>query len=157
MLSAMPESSFSGPIDYLVFAFPPGAVVETGLTRLLEAVDRGHIEVLDLEVIRRGPDGTGVRQGLDELDLGGAVAPSLFDGVESDILDAEDLATIAAGLEPDGFALALVYLEHSLDATAQAWAAAGGVPLLEGGIDPLELADSLDSLASSTVPSTEED
>ena len=149
----MAESSFSGPIDYLVFAFPPGAAVEAGLARLLEAVDRGQIEVLDLEVIRRGPDGAGIRQRLDALGLDA----SAFDGVESGILDAEDLATIAAGLDPDGFALALVYLEHSLDATAQAWSTVGGVPLLEGGIDPLELSDAVDSITSAPVTSTEED
>ncbi|AYG03048.1 DUF6325 family protein [Gryllotalpicola protaetiae] len=153
----MTESSFSGPIDYLVFAFPPGAAVDAGLARLLEAVDRGQIEVLDLEVIRRGPDGSGIRQRLGELGLGGDIDLSVFDGAESGILDEEDLATIAAGIDPDGFALALVYLEHSLDATAQAWGTVGGVPLLEGGIDPLELADAVDAIAPAPVTSTEED
>jgi hypothetical protein len=140
----MTELLYSGPLDYLVFTFPAGARADAGLFRLLDAVDRGAIEVLDLEVVGRDADGHGAHLTLSDV-ASAEVDLSAFEGAESGILDGGDLEAIAGQLDPGEFALALVYLEHSLDATAQAWIEAGGRPLLEGGIDPEELAAALDS------------
>jgi len=144
----MTETSYTGPIDYLVFAFPPGAQIEEGLRRLLEAVDLGRIEVLDLEAVGRDASGRGARLPLAQVLGDSAAALAAFDGVESEILDAEDLDAIADELEPDGFALALLYLEHALDETAAAWVAAGGTPLLEGGVEPDDLEAALAQAAA---------
>ena len=63
----MATEEFSGPIDYLVFSFPNGASVSEGLTALLQRVDAGLIEILDLEFVRTGDDGTPQRLSLDEI------------------------------------------------------------------------------------------
>lgn len=147
----MNEAAYVGPIDYLVFAFPAGARIGAGLSGLLDAVDRGHIEVLDLEVVGAGPDGRGIRLSLSDAAFDDDLAA--FEGAESGLLDQDDLNTIAGSLDPGSFAVALLYLEHTLDAVAAEWAAAGGAPLLEGGIEVGELAAALDS----AEPSVEEE
>lgn len=136
-------ATFSGPFEYLVFTFPDGSQPGDGLDRLLSKVDRGIVEILDLECIRLGSDGTGVTVPLTE------VAPETpdslrdFEGVESGILNQEDLDTIANTLAPGTFALALVYVSHALDPLTAAWERAGGQVVLAGAIDPEELESAL--------------
>ena len=66
-----------------------------------------------------------------------------FEGVESGILNQEDLDTIANTLAPNTFALALVYVSHALDPLTAAWERAGGQVVLAGAIDPEELESAL--------------
>ena len=61
----MADEAFAGPVDYLVFAFPEGAAISTGLHAVLERVDAGVLEILDLELIGRDAEGAPVRLSLD--------------------------------------------------------------------------------------------
>ncbi|QNE34312.1 DUF6325 family protein [Leifsonia shinshuensis] len=132
----MATDAFAGPVDYLVFTFPSEAVLGAGLTEVLRRVDEGVIEVLDLERIRVEADGTVVAGPLDN--------PADFTGAFSGILDAEDVRRVADALEPGGVAIALVYEDLSLATAADAWTAAGGTELLVGGVDMIDLAESLE-------------
>jgi hypothetical protein len=130
---------YAGPVDYLVFAFPAGVRADSGLTALLDRVDAGLIEILDVECLSIGTDGSAVRQPLTEIvDVPLAHA---FEGAESDILDETDLAAIAETLSLGERALAVVYEERSLAAAVDAWTADGGRIIMTGGveIDDLEL------------------
>lgn len=138
----MATEIFAGPIDYVAFAFPPGADVGAGLAIVLQRVDAGHIEILDIEHL-------GIRDGVPaRLPLGGLPAHafdlSVFDGAESRILDDDDLGVITAALDPGWFALVIVYEDRSLARAAQAWTDAGGVELLVGGVDAADLDAILD-------------
>lgn len=142
----MATDVFAGPVDYLVFTFPPDVVrggdaaLGAGLTEVLGRVEGGVIEVLDLEVIRVGADGTAVAGPLD--------LPADFAGVYSGILDTDDVQRVADALEPGGVAIALVYEDRSLATAAAAWITAGGTELLVGGVDMIDLSESLESLES---------
>ena len=139
----MASEAFAGPVDYLVFAFPADASVSTGLAAVSSRVEEGVVDVLDLEVIQPGADGTAIRGPLDR--LAGASDASRFAGAYSGVLDADDVQRVADALEPGGFAIALVYEDRSLAAAAAAWTAAGGTELFAGGVDIIDLADSLES------------
>lgn len=140
----MATDTFAGPVDFLVFALPADAPVGAGLQALLAAVDAAVIEVLDLAVVGRGEDAAPIRLSLS--DLAGAADADLtaFDGVASGILDADDLSRIAEELEPGDVAIALVYEDRSLAATAAAWTAVGGTELFSGGVAIEDLAHALE-------------
>ena len=101
----MATEQFVGPIDYVVFAFDAHADLSNGLLALLERVNQGVIEILDIELI--GQDSSGAPKKLAFTDLDGVTGIDLavFDGLESGILDSEDLVNIAAELETGQIAL----------------------------------------------------
>lgn len=142
----MATEEFSGPVDYVVFAFEGGSDVSAGLVALLERVQDGIVEVLDIEVVSLDDNGRPVRGTLAELmetsdqefDLG------VFAGVESNILDDEDFEVIAGDLFGDQFALVVVYEDRSLAGVAAAWRTASGTELFSGGIDIADLEHALD-------------
>ncbi len=134
---------FTGLFEYLVLTFPNGANPIAGLELLLTEVERGAVEILDLECIRLGTDGSGVTAPLAQVAPGTPESLAAFEGVDSGILDQDDLDTIAQSLSADTYALALVYLTHTLDPVAAAWLQAGGQAVLAGTIDPEELESAL--------------
>lgn len=135
----MATEQFAGPVDYLVFAFDEHADLGPGLTALLDRVDQGIVEILDIELIGRDEAGTAVKRSFSELDGVTGIDTSAFDGAESSILDADDLAGIASELQTGQIALVVVYEDRSLADAAGAWSAAGGVELFSGGVDIAEL------------------
>ncbi len=144
----MADEIFAGPVDYLVFGFPPQAPVEEGLRNLLEQVEIGAIEILDLEYIMVDAAGEVVVRDLVDLQGVTGLDLTVFDGATSGILDDDDLATIAASLDPGWFALAVVYEDRSLAAASAAWVQAGGRELLAGGVDIDDLAEALGETAT---------
>lgn len=137
-------NSYVGPVDYLVFGFPPNAVITEGINHLLDSVRSGSIEILDFAVVGRSSDGDAIFESIESLRWIEGFDVSAFDGAQSDILDGDDLNDIAANLHPGWRALALVYEERSLANVAEAWARAGGQILLSGGIEVDELEHALE-------------
>lgn len=135
----MATEQFAGPVNYLVFTFDEHADLGPGLTALLDRVDQGIVDILDIELIGRDEAGTAIKRSFSELDGITSIDTSAFDGAGSGILDADDLADIAAELEAGQIALAVVYEDRSLAAAAGAWAVAGGIELFSGGVDIEEL------------------
>ncbi|MDN6427217.1 hypothetical protein [Acidipropionibacterium jensenii] len=136
----MATELFSGPVDYVVFAFDRGADLNDGLQTLLQQVEDGTIEVLDMELITRDPaTGTATGEALSGLAAFSAVDLEIFEGIESGILDEEDIATIATEIHDEQFALVVVYEDRSLAETAAAWTRAGGTEILTGGIAVADL------------------
>ncbi len=145
----MATEQFSGPVDYLVFAFDEHADLGPGLVAVLERVREGIIEILDIELIAVDAEGAPVKRSFASLDGVTGIDLSVFDGVESGILDAEDLASVVSELRPGQLALAIVYEDRSLAAAADAWAAAGGAELFSGGVDIADLEHALQEGAQS--------
>ena len=140
----MATEQFAGPVDYLVFAFDERADLGAGLAAVLDRVRQGIIEILDIELVSRAEGGEAVKRAFADLDGVSGFDLSVFDGVDSGILDDGDLAVIVEELQAGQIALVLVYEDRSLALAAETWAAVGGVELFSGGVDINELARVID-------------
>jgi hypothetical protein len=100
-----------GPIDYLAVEFPGAKLTGEALAALVDLTDRGIIRVLDLRVAVVTEDGfTAVA--LTDLDGDGELDLAVFSGVESGLLDDDDLAE-SASLVGAGDAVALLVYENT--------------------------------------------
>jgi len=98
-----------GPIDYLALEFPGARLTGEGLAELVRLVDAGTIRVLDMRGLVRDADGTVTAVAITDLDGDGALDLAVFEGVESDLLDEEDLAAAADLVKPGDAVAVLVY------------------------------------------------
>ena len=98
-----------GPIDYLALEFPGARINGEGMAILVDLVDRGIIRILDMKAMLRGEDGTVTAVAITDLDGDGVLDLAVFEGVESDLLDEDDLKQAADLLEPGSAAAVLVY------------------------------------------------
>lgn len=101
-----------GPIDYLALEFPGARLTGEGMAILVDLVDRGIIRILDMRALVRGQDGAVTAMAISDLDGDGTLDLAVFDGVESDLLDEEDLEHAASLVEP-GNAVALLVYENT--------------------------------------------
>ena len=98
-----------GPIDYLALEFPGARLTGEGLAELVRLVDAGIIRVLDMRGLVRDADGTVTAVAITDLDGDGTLDLAVFEGVESDLLDEEDLAAAADLVKPGDAVAVLVY------------------------------------------------
>lgn len=98
-----------GPIDYLVVEFPGSRMTGEGLPLLVDLVDRGVIQILDLVFVRKELDGSVVVCEVADLDGDGELDLVVFDGVSSGMLGADDLDAAAGMLSPGDSAGVLIY------------------------------------------------
>lgn len=140
----MANDIFTGPVDYVVYGFPASASVGVGLQDVLERVDQGLIEILDIEYVTVDESGAPVASAVADLQGTSNFDLSVFNGALSGLLDSDDLVVIADSLDQGWFAIAVVYEDRSLAKAGGTWAKAGGKELLTGGIDIQQLADVLD-------------
>jgi hypothetical protein len=101
-----------GPIDYLALEFPGARLTGEGMSILVDLVDRGIIRILDMRALVRDDEGNVTALAISDLDGDGTLDLALFQGVESDLLDEEDLEQAAALVGP-GNAAALVVYENT--------------------------------------------
>jgi Family of unknown function (DUF6325) len=103
------DDEILGPIDYLAVEWPGGHVTGEGFGLLLDLVDRDIVRVLDLEFIAKATDGTVRKVALGDIEHGGDVDVTMWDGASSGLLDQSDLDAVAAAIEPGSLAGVLVY------------------------------------------------
>ena len=101
-----------GPIDYLALELPAARMKGEGLAALVDLVDRGIIRILDLRVVKREDDGTFTAIAITDLDNDGTLDLAVFEGIESGLLDDDDLRQAAELIEP-GKVVALLLYENS--------------------------------------------
>ena len=101
-----------GPIDYLVLQFPQAKITGDGMAILLDLVDRGIIQILDLRIVLREEDGSYAAVAVTDLDNDGTLDLAVFEGVESGLLDDDDLAE-ASALVPPGSAVGILVYENT--------------------------------------------
>lgn len=137
----MANDAFSGPIDYAVIIAPrtAQALVAIG-NALIERETAGAIEVLDAELVSV-VDATPTRLTLADLGIDGETAGALAQlaDAETDLLDDEDLAQIAAELSGDEVAVCVVYEDRSLAPVAALAETHGGRFLWAGGVTVSDL------------------
>ena len=126
-----------GPVDYLVVEFPPGVSHFTGemAAELGKLVDAGTIRILDLVVVVKDENGDieGLEiEDLDELDELRTAETQL-----AELLAAEDVANLAAAMEP-GTTAGVVVWENTWAAPFASAARRSGGQLIANGRIPIQ-------------------
>ena len=126
-----------GPVDFVVVEFPPGHSQFTGemAEELLKLVDAATIRVIDLMILTKDADGTIEALELSELDdLGPLVR---LEAELAELLAADDVAHLAAAMDPGTVAGVLVY-ENVWSAPFASAARRAGGQLIANGRIPIQ-------------------
>jgi hypothetical protein len=144
-----------GPIDYLAVELPSEQMKGEGLAELVDLVDRGIIRLLDMRAVRREADGTFTAIAITDLDHDGTLDLAIFEGIESGLLDNDDLGQAAELIEP-GKVVALMVYENTWAAPFVAAMRRADAELIASGRIPADEVEAmLDALeAEETEPST---
>ncbi|MEZ0447500.1 DUF6325 family protein [Cellulomonas sp. ICMP 17802] len=134
----------SGPIDYLVVAFPHAHFTGEAFPLLVDLVDRGIIRILDLAFIQKADDGSVTALELAQLADGG-VDLTIFEGASSGLLGDDDLEEAADALEPGDAAGVFIYENVWAAPFAIALRRAGGQLVASGRIPVQAIIASLDA------------
>jgi hypothetical protein len=143
-----------GPIDYLAVELPSERMKGEGLAALVDLVDRGIIRLLDMRAVRREADGTFTAIAITDLDHDGTLDLAIFEGIESGLLDNDDLGQAAELIEP-GKVVALMLYENTWAGPFVAAMRRAGAELIASGRIPADEVEAmLDALeAEETEPS----
>jgi hypothetical protein len=135
-----------GPIDFLALELPAERMKGEGLAALVDLVDRGIIRILDMRAVTREADGTFTAVAITDLDHDGTLDLAIFEGVESGLLDNDDLREAAELIEP-GKVVALLLYENSWAAPFVGAMRRAGAEFIAGGRIPAdEVIAALDAL-----------
>jgi hypothetical protein len=143
-----------GPIDYLAVELPSERMKGEGLAALVDLVDRGIIRLLDMRAVRREADGTFTAIAITDLDHDGTLDLAIFEGVESGLLDNDDLGQAAELIEPGKVVALMVYENTWAVPFVAAMRRADAELIASGRIPADEVEAMLDALeAEETEPS----
>ena len=126
-----------GPVDYLVVEFPAGASNFTGAMakELLALVDAGTIRLIDVLILTKNQDGTVEPMELSDMgDLGELQA---LEAQLAELLAEEDVAHLAAAMEPGSTAGVLIW-ENLWAAPFASAARQSGGQLIANGRIPIQ-------------------
>jgi hypothetical protein len=140
-----------GPIDYLAVEFPDGQLKGEGLRALLDLVDRGIIQILDLRVVRRETDGSYTAAAIADFDGDGALDLAVFSGIESGLLDDDDLQQAADLIQPGSAVAVLLYENTWAGPFVSAMRRAGAEIISSGRIPATNLLDALEALETESA------
>jgi uncharacterized protein DUF6325 len=126
-----------GPIDYIVVEFPAGASNFTGemAKELLALVDAGTIRIVDVLILTKNEDGT-----VDAMELSDIEQLGPLQQVEAQLaefLAAEDVAHLAAAMDPGTTAGVLIW-ENLWAAPFASAARRSGGQLIANGRIPIQ-------------------
>jgi len=144
-----------GPIDYLVVEFPNAEFTGEALGELVNLVDRGIIRVLDMRVAMVTENGF-TAMALTDIDGDGELDLTVFAGVESGLLEDDDLAQSASLVGPGDAVALLVYENTWAGPFVSALRRKGADVVASGRIPADEVIAALEALESSTPTSDEE-
>jgi hypothetical protein len=140
-----PDIDEMGPVDYLVVEFPAGESNFNGemAAALAELADAGTIKVLDLLILQKDADGSIEALEIDDLD--GVDELRALETQIAEILAEEDVAHLAAAMEPGSVAGVLVWENAWAAPFASAARRAGGQLIASGRIPIQAIAASLEA------------
>jgi len=126
-----------GPVDYLVVEFPAGASNFTGemAKELVALVDAGTIRLIDVLILTKAEDGT-----VDAMELSDIEELGELEALESELaelLAAEDVAHLAAAMDPGSTAGVLIW-ENLWAAPFASAARRSGGQLIANGRIPIQ-------------------
>jgi hypothetical protein len=145
-----------GPVDYLIVEFPAGHQNFTGegAAELVRLHDAGIIRIMDILILAKDADGSVEAQELSDFDELGELAR--IETQLAQTLAADDVAYLAAAMDPGSVAAALVYENVWAAPFASAMRRAGGQLIANGRIPIQALiaaveADEAEALAAQGV------
>ena len=123
-----------GPVDYVVVEFPAGAKNFTGemATELLALVDAGTIRVIDVLILDKNEDGSVDVTELSDIDELGEL--ETIEAELAELLAADDVAHLAAAMEPGSTAGVLIWENLWAAPFASAARRSGGQLIADGRI-----------------------
>jgi len=126
-----------GPVDYVVVEFPAGASNFTGemAEALLALVDSGTIRVIDILILTKDDEGTVEALELSDIDELGPL--QAVEAQLAELLAAEDVANLAAAMDPGSTAGVLIW-ENLWAAPFAAAARRSGGQLIATGRIPIQ-------------------
>src|SRR4051812_35823298 len=126
-----------GPVDYLVVEFPAGAANFTGemATELLALVDAGTIRVIDVLILTKDEDGS--VEPMELSDVGELGELQAVEAQLAELLAADDVAQLAAAMEPGSPAGVLIW-ENLWAAPFASAARRSGGQLIANGRIPIQ-------------------
>src|ERR1700712_1843973 len=135
----MTEPSFDelGPVDYVVVEFPAGASSFTGemAKELVALVDAGTIRLIDVLILTKDEDGS-----VDAMELSDVEELGELQRIETDLaelLAADDVAHLAAAMDPGSTAGVLIW-ENLWAAPFASAARRSGGQLIANGRIPIQ-------------------
>jgi Family of unknown function (DUF6325) len=126
-----------GPVDYVVVEFPAGASNFTGemAGELLALVDAGTVRVIDVLILTKDEGGT--VEATELSDVGELGELEAVEAELAELLAAEDVAHLAAAMEPGSTAGVLIW-ENLWAAPFAAAARRSGGQLIANGRIPIQ-------------------
>src|SRR4051794_2413950 len=126
-----------GPVDYVVVEFPAGASNFTGemSAELIALVDAGTIRVIDVLILTKNDDGS-----VDAIELSDIEELGELQAIETELaelLAADDVAHLAAAMDPGSTAGVLIY-ENLWAAPFASAARRSGGQLIANGRIPIQ-------------------
>jgi hypothetical protein len=123
-----------GPVDYLIVEFPAGAQNFTGegAAELVRLHDAGIIRIMDILILIKADDGSVEAQELSDLPELGDLAR--LEAELAQTLAEDDVANLAAAMDPGSVAGVLVYENLWAAPFASAMRRAGGQLIANGRI-----------------------
>jgi hypothetical protein len=140
-----------GPVDYLAIEIPGAKMTGEGMGILLDLVDRGIIRILDLRVVKVEEDGSVVGMAITDLDNDGSLDLAVFEGVQSGLIDDEDVAQGASLIEPGNAVGLLVYENTWAGPFVTAMRSAGAEVVASGRIPADDVIAQLDQLEAANA------
>jgi Family of unknown function (DUF6325) len=136
-----------GPVDYLIVEFPAGSSNFTGeiAEEIVRLVEAGTIRVIDMIVIAKDADGN-----LDAVEISDTEDLGPLTQIEAGLaglLAEDDVAFLAAAMEPGSVAGVLVYENLWAAPFAAAARRAGGVVIADGRVSPQDVVAAFAALA----------
>ena len=126
-----------GPVDYIVVEFPAGASNFTGemADELIALVEAGTIRVIDVLILTKNEDGTVDAMELSEIEQLGPL--QAVEAQLAELLAEEDVAHLAAAMDPGSTAGVLIW-ENLWAAPFAAAARRSGGQLIANGRIPIQ-------------------
>jgi hypothetical protein len=123
-----------GPVDYVVVEFPAGAKSFTGemAEELLKLVDAGTIRIVDILILDKDEDGSVDATELSDIDQLGEL--QAVEAELAELLAADDVAHLAAAMEPGSTAGVLIFENLWAAPFASAARRSGGQLIADGRI-----------------------
>jgi hypothetical protein len=123
-----------GPVDYVVVEFPAGTKNFTGemASELLKLVDAGTIRIIDVLILEKDEDGSIDATELSDIDELGEL--EAVEAELAELLAADDVAHLAAAMEPGSTAGVLIWENLWAAPFASAARRAGGQLIADGRI-----------------------
>jgi hypothetical protein len=126
-----------GPVDYLVVEFPAGASNFTGemAAELVALADAGTIRVIDVLILTKNEDGSVEATELSDIEELGEL--QAIEAQLAELLAEDDVAHLAAAMEPGSTAGVLIW-ENTWAAPFAAAARRSGGQLIANGRIPIQ-------------------